>query len=661
MEVKDILRHWRAFTEPNNEQEGSSLLRCSLELSLCNQRIEEMLQTYDHSGNVAAVYAKAKFVALLKERSVRLYDIFSQPEAFEKLSRMWGMFTSQEMRTVELMYLDMIHNFVQQATGTMLGTRNMAAEQTTLMESICAVVEELRIAPGACNEDLYRRGGTFLPIQKVSTHIQVYPRLGECLIALEQAPDGAYVCYISDDGSVDGYFGFFLKSNGNLLSVNERIDEPYPGARSNRRNGCWSSTKKYRLFPYTQVITFSEPDRPGEAKRKNIVQEKLDFLTLGPDAYMPMLLALSILSKRYEGCTSEDVPLVYTDALMPINISATIASGKPGLAVPANDVIVLNHRELTMDFTPEAVLDGSLAWRYSMENNNSKCTKMRARYNCGVFNNKNQMMVDMYGAGFQFDPAALLKSDDLALPEGDTEKHRPVGEFVGPRERMEMLAYYNVRRQLADYMRERIHDEYVAFGGVDAVRKWWKDALLRHTDTIHTMVVRRFSEVSARQETTSQLPFKVRFAECCDPHAVGVSWDFVLSPDDGKFLHPKYRCPITGASVSYIFGFHPATWTDLANLIGEELPKIVVGWKAAGHDSSGNSLLDACDAVDSVGTPFEPGQSACPLYGVELSPYRDRIGPAVFNFAFAVAYSKSGMKKLIKQYGKELSDGSGNQ
>ena len=596
---------------------------------------------------------------LLKERSVRLYDIFSQPETFEKLNRMWEMFTGQEMRTVELMYLDMIHNFVQQATGTMLGTRNMEAEQTTLMESICAVVEELRIAPGACNEDLYRRGGTFLPIQKVSTHIQVYPRLGECLIDLEQAPDGAYVCYISDDGSVDGYFGFFLKSNGNLLSVNERIDEPYPGAHSSRRNGCWSDTKKYRLFPYTQIITFSEPDYPGKAKIKNIAREKLDFLTLGPDAYLPMLLAMSILSKRYEGCTFEDIPLVYTDTLMPINISATLASVKPGLAVPADSIIAVNHQELNVNFTPEAVLDGSLGGRYNWASNKGKCAKMLFRYNCGVFNNKNQMMVDMYGAGFQFDPAALLKSDSLALPEGDAEKHRPVGEFVGPRERMEMLAYYNVRRQLADYMRERIHEEYVAFGGVDAVRKWWKDALLRHTDVIHAMAVRRFSEASATKKTASQLPFKIQFAESSDPHAVGVSWDFVLSPDDGKFLHPKYRCPITGASVSYIFGFHPATWTDLANLIGEELPKIVVGWKAAGHASSGNSLLDACDAVDSVGTPFEPGQSACPLYGVELSPYHDRIGPAVFNFAFSVGYSKSGMNKLMKEYGVEKDNGDG--
>lgn len=652
MEVKDILSYWRAFTAPNTEHEGSSLMRCSLELSLCNKRIEEMLQTYDRSGNVAAIYAKAKFAALLKERSVRLYDVFSQPEAFEALNNMWKLFNGEEMRTVELMYLDMIQNFVQQATGTMLGTRNMETEQATLMESICSVVEELRIAPGACNEDLYRRGGAFLPIQKVSTHIQVYPHLGECLIDLEQAPDGAYVCYISDDGSVDGYFGFFLKSNGNLLSVNERIDEPYPGAHSSRRNGCWSDTKKYRLFPYTQIITFSEPDYPGEAKRKNIDQGKLDFLALGPDVYLPMLLALSILSKRYEGCTFENVPLVYTDTLMPVNISAALASGKPGLAVPADSTIALNHRAFTVDFTPEAVLDGSLGWRYNSASNHGGF-----RYSCGVFNNKNQMMVDMYGAGFQFDPAALLKSDSLALPKGAAEEHRPVGEFVGTRKRMEMLAYYNVRRQLADYMRERIHEAYVAFGGVDAVRKWWKDTLLRHIDAIHAMAVQRFSEAGAT--STSQLPFKIQFAESSDPHAVGVSWDFVLSPDDGEFRHPKYRCPITGASVSYIFGFHPATWTDLANLIGEELPKIVVGWKAAGHTSSGNSLLDACDAVDSVGTPFETGQSACPLYGVEPSPYQDRIGPAVFNFAFAVGYSKSGMNKLMKEYGKEKNHGNG--
>ena len=650
MKIKEILRYWQEFTAEGRESASRHLLGHSLELSLCNQRIDELLQTYDHSGNIATVYAKAKFLGCLKEQHVGLYDVITNPDGIAELSKMWEIFTGPDMREVELLYIDMVQSFVQQATGTMLGVRDLDAERAAFMESVSTVVEELRIEPGACNEDLYRRGGVFQPIRKVSTQIHMYSRLGECLMDLEQSPDGAYVCYIADDGSLDGYFGFFLKSNGNLISVNERIDEPYPGANSNRRNVRWSDSKRYRLFPYNQLISFHSPDYTGRAQRQEIDASKLDFLALGPDAYLPMLLAMAILAKRYEGCTFDETPLIYTDALLSVNVSSALPNGDSGLAIPADSIIAQTHRELTVDFPMEALLDGSLSCRYDWKKSKQHPSKMR--YCCGNFNNANQMMVDMYGAGFQFDPSALLKADYLELPGEGMEKRRPTGEFVGTKERMEMLAYYNVRRQLADYMRKRIYEEYVAYGGVEAVQKWWRDALTRNMEKIHVLSAKRMLEAEGGQAPAEPSPCSIYFARAQSPYAVGAGVDFTLSQNTGTPYSPHFLCPINGAGVSLFFGFHPADWTELAAIIGEDIPKIVTGWKAFGHSPSGNIILDACDAVASVGTPFERGQSANELYGAPGFSNR-KADVAYFDFTFAVGYSKSGMKKLIKRLREE--------
>lgn len=68
------------------------------------------------------------------------------------------------------------------------------------------------------------------------------------------------------------------------------------------------------------------------------------------------------------------------------------------------------------------------------------------------------MMVDMYGQGFQFDVNTLLRANQhLELP-GRKEDDLPNSEFVGDQARMELQAYYAVRKELAEYMADRIHE-----------------------------------------------------------------------------------------------------------------------------------------------------------------------------------------------------------
>lgn len=167
------------------------------------------------------------------------------------------------------------------------------------------------------------------------------------LISLESAADGIYLCYIAEHGSAAGYFGFYLKSNGNLLSVNERVNEAFAGEHKRSRNARWTDEKKYRLFPYSFIMQFSEHDYKGYATKHIIDEDKLSFMELGSDAYMPLILAMVMLNQKYVGRGLDDLPLIYVDSLMPVNLKH-IESGSQALMIPSD--------------APSLFLTGSSSW-----------------------------------------------------------------------------------------------------------------------------------------------------------------------------------------------------------------------------------------------------------------------------------------------------------
>lgn len=656
MTTFEILERWAQYTKFDPEQTRFNLLSSEYTLNRCNKRIQELLNNYDTSGTLAVVYAKNICRELLQEKKLTLFEALTDLEKYQETKEIWDMFSSQEVMDIEDAYLNAVDKLVQQVTGAkMLGQRDTNTERDAFSESVDAVVEELQVGVGGCNEELYRRGGEFKPVGKFSTHIHVFQRLADCLIYLESAADGIYLCYIAEHGSAAGYFGFYLKSNGNLLSVNERVNEAFAGEHKRSRNARWTDEKKYRLFPYSFIMQFSEHDYKGYATKHIINEAKLSFMELGPDAYMPLILAMVMLNQKYVGRVLDDLPLTYVDSLLPVNLKR-IGPSSQALVIPSDSAIALSHREFHLDFTPENVLDGSLADRYDI---NSPGAEGKPYRHTGHFSNQNQMMVDMYGQGFRFHVDTLLRtSQHLELP-GDKEDELPPSEFVGDQTRMELQAYYAVRKELAEYIRDKIHDEYVSFGGVKAIKKWWREALKKSTEVIDQLAIQKFvalpkdPNAPVYQEDTAENPLLKRITYCKGdfPFGNGIGYDQVLNYGEGKWYSKTYYCPITNAKAGHFFVFKLADWTEMEAMIGEEVPRILKGWRLAGHDYSGNQLLSPCDEVDAVGTPFEKYQSTNWRYfSKDEHIDRNSLGPAYYNFAFVVGYSKSGLNKLQKKY-----------
>lgn len=259
-------------------------------------------------------------------------------------------------------------------------------------------------------------------VTNFSTHIHVFNWLADCLLALEQAEDGMYLCFIRNsdaapdpadnvpgegqqisvshkpglEATADGYFGFYIKSNGSLLSINERVNESFPGEHKGRRNARYSDAKKYNLFPYNFIFSFRDHDYKGIARTHVIDDDKLAFLKLEPQAYMPLVVAMVMLNHRYAGCSVADMSVKYVDSLLAVNVD-TLTPGKQELMIPATSAIAAVNRGFHLDMTSEGVAEGA----YAHELTHNEDTKGRHYTEYGTFPEGENIFVKLYGEGFE--------------------------------------------------------------------------------------------------------------------------------------------------------------------------------------------------------------------------------------------------------------------
>ena len=320
-----ILSQWAKFTNFDPDQKAFNLRSAEHSFHCCNKRIMALNEAFDPSGALSVIFAKNTCRKYFQDKKLSLLEIANNPNELKNALDIWQLFNSPDVVAVEDAYLDAMDKLITQITGTkMLGHVDNDSNRETLMVAVDKVVEEL----DGCHEDLFRLGGEVQAATRFSTHIHVFEQLSECLLAMETTQDGIYLCYISAENSADGYFGFYLKSNGNLLSVNERVNEAFAGQHKNSRNGRWSEGKKYQLFPYDFIFNFSEHDYKGYAKKHIIDVEKLSFFELGPDAYFPLVLAMVMLNTKYTGRKLDSMPIKMVDSLLDVNLREAMPDRK---------------------------------------------------------------------------------------------------------------------------------------------------------------------------------------------------------------------------------------------------------------------------------------------------------------------------------------------
>jgi hypothetical protein len=467
----------------------------------------------------------------------------------------------------------------------------------------------------------------------------LFETLAECLTALEHIDDGLYLCYINCGGTADGYFGFFLKNNGNLLSINERIDEAYSGQHSHSRSGRWSDNKKYELFPYEYIFNYTEHDYQGYATKHLINDEKLAFFELGANAYLPIVVSMIMISKQYVG---KDIDLnsnqiKYVDSLFSCNIKK-LSDSNNQLMIVDNSSIINTHRVVDLTFDLEKVMNGSYANEFHYSNDkNYKET--------GTFTNSNQLFVDLWGEGFTYNSSKIYETNSI-LRIGNNDSNADISpEFVGTKQRMRLQGYYQIRKLLADYIRDNIHEAWVEFGKTDAVRQWYFNCIQNNMVEIEKIIAQKYIDIQNGEKVLNS-NWRLSDINAIDIYFVKQKhpegWGNHILNEEKKYCN-EYYCTKTRAICNLFFTIKPKNWEHLEFLCGCEVPKTVKGWFYNGHFGDGNSILNATDLVAEVGTPFERYEANRYKEIYKENDIRE------FDFSFSIGYSKRGIKQILEK------------
>lgn len=613
----------------------------------------EFANRFDDTGVLTLVRLAAICREYLQGTSVSVLEVLKDPSVIDRYREMYGLLGSEEVASARKMLLDGLARVASMVSGGRLvgDARDFDA---SLDDSVTAVTREFRKLK--C-ESYASSGRPVGAVDRFSTSVQVCGSLAECLLKLEKSPDGCYACYVSNPGTLDGWFGFFVKSNGNLFSYNERLDEAYVGQHRNCRNGRYAEDKAYELFPYDQMVEFSkERDYKGYSTAMDIDRDSLSFADLSkssPSVMTRMLLAMSLIARRHSGrpLDAETARPVMVDSLLPQSLKLLAGAESRALVRLDSSALVRASSSFAVSFDRKKVLDGTYNAEFNHPDGDGEKNYRYDEY--GYFSDANREMVDAYGDDFEMpDMDELIASPSARrlIGEGDTPQ-----EFVGSERRMRLLAYYRIRQKLAMHVSRRMREDFDRAGGVSGLVEWFCQHLSPLKDKVYRLCVEAWN--STRKEDGEicryELGEKVRYTAIHGEAAVGKATE--ISVREGRdaqnaFYHngvycdklavfnPRrsgdrcFLCPVTGQKVNVAFRFTFQDWRQVEDFLGEKLPKYCVGWTMY-PPYGGNSILDVTDAVGHLKNVLSD----------------DRYYASRFYFTFTVGFSRPGLQKVMKE------------
>ena len=621
MNIIDINNKFLQFIR-NNPYEG---FRLNGLYRFFDYEIEGLLKfadDYDGTGELTLLYLASECQAYIDDTIVSVGSALANPGIMEPYSDCKALIDSPLVKETRQNMADKISAIIAAISG-----RNLLGDGHAVFDELDKAVHALFKCFRKLRFEVYMNSGRKIEaFNAFSPSVHVSHSLAELLLRLEASPDGISVGYVSNPGTLDGWFGFFCKSNGNLFSYNERIDEAYVGQHRNLRNGRYAEDKAFDLFPY-ELCKFSDDRDYKGYSREITIGSNLNLFDMEDfSIFVRTVLSMAVISRKHEGRTLEGKAVV-VDSLLPANLARLCAPEEEKKALVKLDGSQLVKASASFkppQFEAEKVLRGFYDKEF--------CHDGKRAYNeTGWFTGVNQEIVDAYGDGFEIDNEQVLctNSSRRLIGEGTTEQ-----EFIGSPGRFRLRAYMEVRRQLANHVRKKLLSDFDEFGGVDGLKQWYKARLAERMDKVLSHCADTYKQWLADKEKThvkygekKVQDLKDSFRAINHPLIVAICekplWARV---NLSEYVGGKFVCPVFHCKASLFFRFEFGTYTQVQEFLGCELPKFCVGWRA--HPLyNGNSLLDVTDPV---------GDLVHPIYGH-------------FNFSFSIGLCKRAIAKATKE------------
>ena len=657
MNILDVLNKWIEVTEYDKDQKSFNLLSSNYAFNRAGRIIESLL-TWDSTGIVPLLYAKASFETICKGISLKLTDYLKEPDCLTDYLSMWQTFESPEILRAEELLIENIVKLTNISPA--IGEIDKAHEIDLFRDAVEYLGEELT----KCNIEAFSIDSNSIISDKLHfyTDINVFYTTTECILKIENSEDGIYLCYINEFNSTGGYFAYIIKSGKNIISINDRVRENFIGMHTRSRNNRHIEDKKWNLFPYNDMIKCGE-DRDYKGYTKSLICEVKPhpIVELSSKSIYPIMLAAYLIQLRFcdKAVSSFDIKQVYIDSLLKNSINSEQVTALIPVS-QQNSLVCATNSSLKFDFTSENVVDNSLHSRYHFKDNE------KPYYETGHYNDTNKFLIETYGQGFKLDDSSIMIRQWPALTEGETgSSDSVVAEFIGTAGTMELEYYRHCRKQLADYIEDNMVKAYDEAGGYKGVRQWYLNAVNENVENIRQMAVDWFIKLNLGEERNYEhgacwLPtgcdMNVTVNIGHDAHwFAGLNRDFILNKPlttHKGWEHSRvetYECPVNGATANIWFLFQPNVVENVQILANKETPKILTGYAytdRGAFGAKGNNLINNCDPIQFIENPFS--------YHAP-NRYRDKFKDSQgFRFMVAVGFSKRGLNQLIKKRLAEL-------
>lgn len=645
----DVLDTWARLSAFDPEQHKFNLLSYEFSVHVIGKKIARAAEFFPGSASLAVLYLKNAYTAMLKEMKISVKDAFTRLDELQELRAIWDMLNSQDVAAIESTAVDAAEKIVNQVFGMqMLGEKDIEAETAMLRNAAETVIDYLP----TCHVECYRAGGPIGVIQHYVPIIKDYDRLSDCLLAMENATDGMYLCHIGGGTILSEYFVFIIVSNGTIIGIHDREQEAYQGQSVQLPNPFKSVMQKNQqghLFPYDIVSQKA-------CGRTTDVRSDYQFKDLDEPCFMALILSMTVLAQKFKDVTYQPEDAVFIDRFLPsrIQLAALQHEETKALALQQSSLVAIS-RSFQCPFTAEEVYSGSYG---------AKLVEEKAGFALfpSVRSESTRILLENYGHGFS------LPDDLMDTLPASGEKMAAWGDFVTDEAGYRVEAYRRACELLAAFMRDNMYAAHRKAGGLQTVKNWWLEACRRKQNRIMGIL----SEyMFGTLDTTGDILYtglisRGDFDALRDANMICSGQAPAGTPNAPEFIHDlssfvynarvsdrsaQFYCPITGAKATVFFSLRPKSWKEIEALLGCEVPRTVKGW-VVNRDSYGNSLLNATDAVCDVGLPWESHEIDSLRWkgGQDLYYGREEY-PESYRFELSVALSKRGLKYLQSMAG----------
>lgn len=657
---QNILLSFSKFFDYDSERTRFDLNSWQYDVKKCGDTISTLLSQYDDTGQIACLFAYDFLVRYCQEQKVSLMHVIQKDGDIQEVLRLWDEFQAIDINDT----LNSLNQNIARIASELKQVKNIGSgfnEDSALTDDVSEVINNIE----SLKERVWSYSGqTCTGFKKFNPYLNVRYSAAEAAVEMEAAPYDTIALYlITNHDTLNAYFSYFIKSNGNLIEITDRIDEAYAGQLKHSRNNRWLETKQFSIFPYSSLINYYGSDYKGYPTSVEIRQRgPICIADLPHHQFQRIVLTMFLLSLKCKHMDLSGKEVVYSNDLLEPNISVAPDRDLPMLWTPENSMLVTKSNLLNIVPSKDEVLSPMYGVQFDWKQNELTDWK-RATFTEG----SGEPYVSLYGKGFMVGLYEDYKNLPL-LPIGiagvdDSNRTDNIPEMVGSEKRIRMQAYIDQRTELAYYIRKQMYNEFKDFGCWDGLEKWYQEILWRaqHSPSspLWRYVYKKFDEceddalkatkiflpsdyMSSLSETLTDHIFVARHPYRVPNHRILNNYK---DPEPGCF--PKdfqYLDNFSGAKATCFICVCPTTMNQIQELFGlKEIPKFLTDWRYRGHDTVGNPLLDAHDPMAKVGTPIEDREVA--LRG-EVHNY--------YNFNFAIGVNRSGLRAFKKQFSSSL-------